>query len=114
MLTYVEILLLNSIFTETLENSQDLERRTIGQDKNNIWLQERSKRITSSKAYQIFTRKRNFETLANSLKSSEKLPKFVQDAMKHGKEYEAVAKQKCFDYMTYVLKRNVKKDHHFG
>ena len=27
--------------------------------------------------------------------------------MKYGKEYEAVAKQKFFDYMTYVLKRNV-------
>ena len=35
------------------------------------------------------------------------MPKFVQDAIKFGNQYESVAKQKFFDYMTYTLKRNV-------
>lgn len=70
---------------------------------------ERSKRITSSNAHKIKIRQRNFETLATSMKnvSTKKLPKFVQDAMKFGKENENVAKQNFFDYLTYILKRNV-------
>ena len=95
---------LESIFLETIVDAQILERETIGQDKNKLWLTEMLKRITSSQAHKVFIWKKNFETLANSFTEEKKLPKFVQDVMQHGKENESVAKQKFFDYMTYMLK----------
>ena len=53
ILSYIEMMLFDSIFPETLENSQHLERNTVGQGKNKLWLEERSKRITSSQAHKI-------------------------------------------------------------
>lgn len=109
VLTYSEMMTLEYIFPETLEASQKLERKTVGQDKNEFWMTERSKRITSSNAHKIYIRKKNFETLAATMKNGSRnhLPKFVEKAMQHGKDYENVAKQKFFDYLTYILKRNI-------
>ena len=86
-LSYTEMMTLESIFPETLEKAQKLERETIGQAENKLWMSERSNRITSSNAHKINIRKRNFDSLASSMLSAEpkKMPKFVQDAMKFGR-----------------------------
>ena len=107
ILNYTEMMVLNSIFPETIDKSRELERLTIGQYQNKLWLKERSKRITSSQANKVYTRRRNFETLADSFNVVKKFPKFVQEALDYGNTYEKVAKQKFFDYMTYRLKKNV-------
>ncbi|XP_066911079.1 uncharacterized protein [Clytia hemisphaerica] len=108
-LSYSEMMTLESIFPETLESARELERKTIGQDKNEFWMLERSKRITSSNAHKINIRKRNFETLAFAIqsKTKNKLPKFVEKTLQHGKDYENVAKEKFFDYLTFSLKKKV-------
>ena len=58
----------------------------------------------------VYTRKRQFESLANSLqdaKPKSQLPQTVQDAMNHGIVYEPVARQKYFDILKYELRRDV-------
>ena len=75
VLTYVERMTLESIFLETIVDTQILERETTGQDKNKLWLTERLKRITSSQAHKVFIRKKNFETLANSFTEEKDITK---------------------------------------
>jgi len=58
-LTYCEMMTLETIFPETLDASQHIQEKTIGQSDNEIWMRERSKRITSSQAHKITTRKEN-------------------------------------------------------
>ena len=83
-------------------------KKKFGQDTNHLWFQERMNRITSSQAYKIFIRKRNFDTLVTSLNECTKdLPNSVQDALNHGKKYEKVTLKKFHDVMTYKLKRKV-------
>ena len=108
ILNYTEISLLTKIFPETLENSHYLERQTIGQDTTDLWQKERALRITSSQANKVCSRKRNFESLAKSLKAPIPQPKFVKEALDFGKKYESVARTKFFQFMTYQLQRTVK------
>ena len=35
------------------------------------------------------------------------LPKFTQDAMKHGKTYEPIARRTYFDHLKYNLQHNI-------
>lgn len=106
-LTYSEMIALNRIFPETLEACQDIEEKTVGQDKNNYWFEERKNRITSSQAHKVFIRKRNFESLVVSLRGKTNYPKFVQKALNHGKKFEKVAMQKFHDLMVYRLQKPV-------
>ena len=41
------------------------------------------------------------------MSKKEKNPKFVQDALKHGRRYEPVARRKYYEIMQYKMKRNV-------
>ena len=108
LLTYTEMSLLQGIFPETLDASQNLEKDTIGQSKNEFWFQSRKNRLTSSQAHKIYIRKRNFPTLIKELKDGLKnVPKSVRNALDHGKEFESVALEKFFDFLTWKLKQNV-------
>ena len=66
--TYSEMIHLNRIFPETLEACQDIEEKTVMQDKNEHWFEERKNRITTSQAHKVFVRKRNFESLVVNLR----------------------------------------------
>ena len=105
--TYSEMIHLNRIFPETLEACQDIEEKTVGQDKNEHWFEERKNRITSSQAHKVFVRKRNFESLVVNLRQKTNMPKFIQEALNHGKKYEKVAMQKFHDLMVYRFQKPV-------
>ena len=51
----------------TEQNSYVLEQETVKQSLCELWKNSRKNRITSSNAHRVFIRKRNFETLAESL-----------------------------------------------
>ena len=79
----------------------------MGQDKNEHWFEERKNRITSSQAHKIFVRKRNFESLVVNLRQKTNMPKFIQEALNHGKKYEKLAMQKFHDLMVYMFQKPV-------
>ena len=43
----------------------------------------------------------------NLAKQKKKFPRFVQDALKHGRKYEQVARSKYYEIMQYKMKRNI-------
>ena len=54
--------------------------------------------------------KKNFESLTETFlnpKQVQDLPKFTQEALKHGTKYEPVAKERFFEHMKYNLKRHI-------
>ena len=106
-LSYSEMMTLESIFPETLESARELERKTSGQDKNEFWMLERSKRITSSNAHKINKRVRNFETLAFTIQSKTK--KSYQSSLKKpcsmGKITKMWQRKNSLTILLSVLKR---------
>ena len=104
-----EIILLKSLMVSH-DDSHKIENETIKQSKCEKWHQYRKNRVTSSKAYMVYTRKRHFESLVNSLqdaKPKSELPQTVQDAMNHGIIYEPIAREKYFNILKYELRRDV-------
>ena len=91
-------------------DSLEIEKQTILQSHCVKWHDIRKERITSSNAHKVITRKRNFESLAYQLlnpKSESELPQMVQDAFKHGGEYEPVARRQYEEYLKYNLRHDV-------
>ena len=91
-------------------DSFQIEKQTILQSNCAKWYDIRKERITSSNAHKVITRKRNFESLADQLlnpKSESELPQMVQDAFKHGREYEPVARRQYEEYLKYSLRHDV-------
>ena len=85
------------IFSLSPESVFDLEKESIKQSASKTWYEARKYGITSRNAHNIFKRKKNFETLAKTKlnpKPEDKLPKFTQEALKHGLFYEPVARKK--------------------
>lgn len=110
-LTYREMMFLETLRVDDLEQAAQIELSTVNQAGCPKWFQKRKHRITSSKAHDIYVRKKNFETLANRLlnpKSDNELPNIVKDAMKHGKIYEPIARKLYTDYLKYTMRHNVK------
>ena len=71
----------------TEEQSFQIEQETVQQSKCDKWFELRKNRITSSKAHTVFTRKRNFENLVETLlnpQAKSQLPSNVRDAMDCG------------------------------
>ena len=92
------------------QKSFEIEQETVSQNKCDKWFEYRKNRITASVAHRIFSRKKNFSTLADSLlnpKSSSELPQTVRDALNHGSIYEGVARETYYNFMKYKLKRDV-------
>ena len=95
-------------FTE--QNSYVLEQETVKQSLCELWKNSRKNRITSSNAHRVFIRKRNFESLAESLLNpnlESNLPAATRDAFRHGRIYEPVAREKYLDVMKFHLNRNI-------
>ena len=95
-------------FTE--QNSYVLEQETVKQSLCELWKNSRKNRITSSNAHRVFIRKRNFQTLAESLLNpnlESDLPAATRDAFRHGRIYEPVAREKYLDVMKFHLNRNI-------
>ena len=81
----------------TEQNSYVLEQDTVKQSLCELWKNSRKNRITSSNAHRVFIRKRNFESLAESLLNpnlESNLPAATRDAFRHGRIYEPVAREK--------------------
>ena len=81
----------------TEQNSYVLEQETVKQSLCELWKNSRKNRITSSNAHRVFIRKRNFESLAESLLNpnlESNLPAATRDAFRHGRIYELVAREK--------------------
>ena len=95
----------------TMEGSVELEKATRRQRDYEILFEERKNRIKSSNAHKIFIRKRNFETLVNSLYNKKNdfnyLPKMIQTSLQHGMKNEIVAKEKYTKIMNFKLTRNI-------
>ena len=94
----------------TEQNSYVLEQETVKQSLCELWKNNRKNRITSSNAHRVFIRKRNFETLAESLLNpnlESNLPAATRDAFRHGRIYEPVAHEKYLDVMKFHLNRNI-------
>ena len=61
--------------------------------------------MTSSNAHRVFIRKRNFQTLAESLLNpnlESDLPAATRDAFRHGRVYEPVAREKYLEVMKFI------------
>ena len=74
----------------TEQNSYVLEQETVKQSLCEFWKNSRKNRITSSNAHRVFLRKRNFQTLAESLLNpnlESDLPAATADAFRHGRVY---------------------------
>ena len=72
----------------TEQNSYVLEQETVKQSLCELWKNSRKNRITSSNAHRVFIRKRNFESLAESLLNpnlESNLPAATRDAFRHGR-----------------------------
>ena len=70
----------------------------------------RKTRVTSSNAQRVFIRKRNFETLVESLLNpnlESNLPAATRDAFRHSHIYEPVGREKYLDVMKFHLNRNI-------
>ena len=81
----------------TEQNSYVLEQETVKQSLCELWKNSRKNRITSSNAHRVFIRKRNFESLTESLLNpnlESNLPAATRDAFRHGRIYELVACEK--------------------
>ena len=94
----------------TQEQSYQMEQATITQSQCDLWFEQRKHRITSSKAHSIFTRKRNFETLVESILNPQpksQLPSNVRDALDYGIHNEPIARGKYIDILKYELKRDI-------
>ena len=96
--------------SHTEENCHKIEENTVQQGNNKCWFNERKYRITSSNGHKVYIRKKNFETLTETFlnpKQVQDLPKFTQEALKHGTKYEPVARERFFEHMKYNLKRHI-------
>ena len=74
-----------------------LEQETVKQSLCELWKNSRKNRITSTNAHRVFIRKRNFESLAESLLNpnlESNLPAATRDAFRHGRICELVAREK--------------------
>ena len=92
------------------EDSYEIEYGTIKQSQCEKWHYYRKNRITSNKAHNIYTRKRQYDTLVNYLqenKPKSQLLKIVQDAMDHGLVYEPIARETYLNVMKYELRRDI-------
>ena len=92
------------------QKSFEIEQETVSQSKCDKWFEYRKNRITASVAHKVFIRKKNYNTLADSLlnpKPSSELPQTVKDALKHGSTYEEVARETYYNFLKYKLKRDV-------
>ena len=102
-------ILLRSL-TLTKGQCEDLERRTRKQRECREWKQERQNRLTSTTAYKIFIRERNFNTLATQIKnpkSYNEQTESVKKALNHGINNEQIAKEKYTYIMNYRLIRKI-------
>ena len=94
----------------TEQNSYVLEQETVKQSLCELWKNSRKNQITCSNAHQVFIRKHNFESLAESLLNpnlESNLPAATRDAFRHGRIYEPVAREKYLDVMKFHLNRNI-------
>ena len=94
----------------TEQNSYVLEQETVKQSLCELWKSSRKNRIISRNAHRVFIRKRNFQTLAESLLNpnvESNLPPATRDAFRHGRIYEPVAREKYLDVMKFHLNRNI-------
>lgn len=109
-LTYREMMFLETLRIENIHEAKDVEFRTVEQANCPDWFEKRKSRITSSKAHDIFTRKKSFEILAQHLttkKQDEELPEFTREALKHGKMYEAPARKLYKNCLQYKMKHEI-------
>ena len=76
----------------TKDEVVSIKKETTKQATCNKWKFSREHRITSSNAHKIFIRKifLNHCLITNSAKKRKKNPKFVQDALKHGRRTNQV------------------------
>ena len=108
VLTEDKTVFLNTIKV-TEQNSYVLEQETVKQSLCELWKISIKNRITSSNAHRVFIRKRNFETLAESLVNlnlESNLPAATRDPFRHGRIYEPGASDKYLDVMKFHLNRN--------
>ena len=95
--------------TVTAEESILLETETVDQAASDLWFNVRRNKITSSNAHKVYIRKRNFETLVDVFlkrKATEDLPVMAQENMKHGKNYDPIAREKYKNVLFYYLNRD--------
>ena len=81
----------------TEQNSYVLEQETVKQSLCELWKNSRKNQITCSHAHQVFIRKHNFESLAESLLNpnlESNLPAATRDAFRHGRIYKPVVHEK--------------------
>ena len=77
----------------TNEQAVVLERATQSQSQNALWYEERKRRVTASRVYDVFQWKRGMEKHAENFASSDskKISDVLQKKFDHGKMYESVA-----------------------
>ena len=93
----------------TNEESILLESETVEQASSELWINVRKNKITSSNAFKVLIRKRNFETLIDTFlkpKPTHELPPSVRDNMSHGKAYEPIAREKYRNALYFYLNRD--------
>ena len=95
--------------TVTEESCRALEKDTMQQAKSKLWHYSRKRKITSSNAHKVLIRKKGFQTLVPLFLQSEQknVPISTQDAMKHGKTYEPLARELYENSLRYHLKHEI-------
>ena len=104
--------LLSSNFYHTLFETKDvipLENETTKQPTCDKRESLDENKITLGNAHKTFIRKKSFESLFENefTEKEKKIPKFIQDSLKHGRRYEPVARRKCYEIMKCKMKRNI-------
>ena len=103
--------ILDTLRVRTLESASEIEVYTENQRDCSEWFQLRKFRITSCNAYGVYSRKRQFDTLAKQIAKPsvplQNMPDVLRKKIKHGIKYESVAREKYIGIMKFKVCRNI-------
>jgi hypothetical protein len=94
----------------TYLEAKNIEKATVLQNLSDEWFALRRNKITSSNAHKVYIKTKNFDSLITIFTQKLNLidSKLFQKAIKHGKDFEPIARETYIDVMKYKLNHSIK------
>nr|XP_047142939.1 uncharacterized protein LOC124817168 [Hydra vulgaris] len=94
----------------TYLEAKNIEKATVLQNFSDKWFALRRNKITSSNAHKVYIKTKNFDSLITIFTQKLNLidSKLFQKAIKHGKDFEPIARETYIDVMKYKLNHSIK------